>query len=140
VRCAWLTLLLVAVAADAAEGRPAYRVIINPANTITRAERSFVADVFLKKVSRWPGGVVARPVDQAASSDLREKFSQQVLGRSVGAIKSYWQQLIFSGRDTPPAEVDNDAAVIAFILKHPGGIGYVSGAADLSGVKVLAVE
>ncbi len=119
---------------------PSYRVIVHPQNATTGLERDFVSNAFLKKVTRWRNGEVIRPVDLPADTHTRRKFTEEVLSRSVSAVRSYWQQLIFSGRDVPPPELDTDAAVIAYVLKNPGALGYVSGAANLTGVKPVAVR
>jgi hypothetical protein len=71
---------------------------------------------------------------------VRKRFSEAVLKRSVGAVRSYWQQRIFSGRDVPPPEVDSDEAVMAYVARYPGAIGYVSGTTKLVGVKELALR
>jgi hypothetical protein len=55
-------------------------------------------------------------------------------------VKAYWQQLIFSGRDVPPPELESDDAVVAYVLAHRGSIGYVSGMAELKNARVLAIE
>jgi hypothetical protein len=116
-----------------------YRVIIHPRNPAVSAERTFVADAFLKKTTRWRHGEPIRPVDLRDSTP-RRKFSETVLTRSVAAVRSYWQQQIFSGRGIPPPELDGDEAVIKFVMRNPGAIGYVSGHADLAEVKVLQVR
>ena len=138
-----LVVLLAAVFAPARAqpvATPAYRIITHPSNAVAQVERSFVADAFLKKVTRWNDGQVIRPVDQVSDSPARRRFSEEVIKRSVVAVKSYWQQLIFSGRDVPPPELDSDAAVVQFVLKHPGGLGYVSGTTNLGQAKVIAVR
>jgi ABC-type phosphate transport system substrate-binding protein len=117
-----------------------FRVIVHPANALRAAPETWLAEVFLKKVTRWPEGEVTRPVDQKPASAVRRLFSERVLRRSVGAVRSYWQQRIFSGRDVPPPELDSDEAVVAFVAKYPGAIGYVSAAAKLVGVRELAVK
>ena len=99
-----------------------------------------MADAFLKKVTRWADGEAIKPVDLRQSAAARVKFSERVLKRTVGAVRSYWQQRIFSGRDVPPPELDSDDAVVAFVAKNAGAVGYVSGAAKLSGVRELAIE
>lgn len=119
---------------------PTFRLIVHPSNALRAAPAEWLSDVFLKKVTRWPEGEVARPVDQKPSSALRRAFSERVLRRSVGAVRSYWQQRIFSGRDVPPPELDSDDAVVAFVAKYPGAIGYVSVAAKLAGVRELSVK
>jgi ABC-type phosphate transport system substrate-binding protein len=118
----------------------AYQIVVHPNNSATTVDRPFLEDTFLKKITVWPGGGVIRPVDLAANSVVRRKFTEDVLNRSVEAVKGYWQQRIFSGRDVPPPELDTDEDVIAYVLKYEGAIGYVSGSASLRGTKVLAVR
>lgn len=120
---------------------PDLRLIVHPSNPVQAAERSFVADAFLKKVTRWGGGgEVIRPVDLRVDSTVRRRFSEAVLKRSVAAVRSYWQQRIFSGRDVPPLELDSEDAVVRFVAQSPGALGYVSSAAKLVGVRELSLK
>lgn len=119
---------------------PAYVVIVHPSNAATTLQRAFVEDAFLKKVTRWPNGDGVRPVDLGPDSPVRRRFSEDVLRRSVEAVRSYWQQIIFAGRDIPPPELDTDDEVVKYVLKHPGGIGYVSSGAKTGGAKVVTVR
>ena len=119
---------------------PPYVVIVNPGNPLGAASRKFVSDAFLKKTTRWPSGDVIRPVDLPPDSAVREKFSDEIHQRSVAAVRSYWQQMIFAGRDVPPPELGSEDEVIKYVLKNGGAIGYVSGAASLNGAKVLDVQ
>jgi ABC-type phosphate transport system substrate-binding protein len=119
---------------------PAYLVIVHPRNPVTEVDRRFLEDAFLKKITVWPNDDVIRPADLAADSPVRRAFTRDVLNRSVEAVKGYWQQRIFSGRDVPPPEFQRDEDVVQFVLKHEGGIGYVSGAADVAGCRVMAVR
>ncbi|MCW5837207.1 MAG: substrate-binding domain-containing protein [Labilithrix sp.] len=126
------------VSAEAAA--PAFVVIVHPSNPAGALERSFVADAFLKKTTRWPDGGVIKPVDLPPTSTTRERFSRDVLKRSVAAVKTYWQQIIFSGRDVPPAELSGDEAVVQYVLTHRGAIGYVSGGARVGNAKTVSVR
>lgn len=119
---------------------PPFVVIVHPSNPAAALDRKFVADAFLKKVTRWPNGDVIRPADLAPDSPARARFSDDVLNRSVAAVKSYWQQMIFSGRDVPPPELASDADVVKYVAASTGAIGYVSGTATLEGVKPVRVE
>ena len=146
-RTAWAWLILVGLllstmvaprsvgAADTAE----LRIVVHPSNAMRSAAPSFLADAFLKKVTRWPSGETIRPLDQAPSSPVRRLFSRSILKKTVSAVRSYWQQRIFSGRDVPPPELDSDAAVIAYVERNPGAIGYVSSAAKLGTTRELQV-
>src|SRR5690242_2198257 len=117
----------------------AYRVVVHPRNPATAVDRRFLSQVFLRKTVTWSNGETIRPVDLAPDSPIRRRFTDEVHGRSVAAVKSYWQQVIFSGRGLPPPELPTEDAVARFVSRNPGAIGYVSGAADLRSVKVLAV-
>jgi hypothetical protein len=143
------TLVALALGAPGAElGSPAravasggtFRVIANPANPTNVVEQKFLVDAFLKKISRWPSGSVIRPVDQRPDSPVRRRFSEEVLKRPLAAVKSYWQQLVFSGRDVPPPELDSEEEVVRYVLRHAGGLGYVSADANLGGAKVVTVR
>lgn len=125
---------------EAAPATPAFHVIVNPANPSTVVDRAFVAQAFLKKVRRWPDGQTIFPVDLTRDSAVRREWSLELLGRSVEAVKNYWQQLIFAGRDLPPPEMPSETEVVTYVLHNPGAIGYVSGAAQLHGAKVLGFQ
>jgi len=138
-----LSLALTALGASVAAQQPeatAYRIIVHPDNPVTSVDRQFLADAFLKKVTRWPDHRVMHPVDLRASAAPRSHFSKEVLKRSVAAIKAYWQQRIFSGRGVPPPELGAEDDVVAYVLKYNGAVGYVSAAADLKGAKAVTVS
>ena len=141
------TLVLVLAVLQAAgtaspQSRPnaGYVIIVNPRNPESEVDRSFLEGVFLKKITRWPNDEVIRPAELVESSPARRRFSQEVLERSVTAVKGYWQQRIFSGRDVPPPEFETDQEVIDYVLKYEGAIGCVSSDATLEGVKVLTLK
>jgi hypothetical protein len=62
------------------------------------------------------------------------------LGRPVAAVRSYWQQIIFTGRGVPPVEFGNDSAVLSYVRSHRGAVGYVSAGTHIDGVSVLEVR
>ena len=122
-----------------ADGAPEFRVIVHADNPVSELSRDFLADAFLKRTTRWNNGETLRPVDQRSTSAARQRFSDSVLRRSVAAVKNYWQQRIFSGRDLPPPELDSDEAVVSYVMNHRGALGYVSGGAKLDKAKPIAV-
>jgi ABC-type phosphate transport system substrate-binding protein len=133
--------LLLALAAFA---RPAtaqdFKVVVNAAAGVSSVSNSQLSDIFQKKARSLPDGTAAVPVDQPASSPVREAFSQAVHGRGASAIEAWWQQQIFAGKDVPPETKDSDAAVLSFVASTPGAIGYVSAGASLpGGVKEVPV-
>jgi hypothetical protein len=117
-----------------------YRMIVHPSNPTREVDRNFVGQAFLKKVIHWPSGVPIQPIDLDQRSPVRRRWSDEMLNRSVEAVKSYWQQMIFSGRTLPPPEVTTDEQVIDFVLHRAGAIGYVSAAANLHGARALGLR
>ncbi|SRR6266498_294805 len=127
-------LLLAAARSPAAES---FVVIVNAANSATMT-RDEIADVFMKRITRWsPSGAPIVVVDELPSSPARQEFSRVVLRRGVEAMEAYWQQQIFSGRDVPPVVKETDDDVLAFVRRNPGAIGYVSAGANLDGVRAV---
>ncbi len=136
-----LILLGTRTAASGADPRASgWRVIVNPQNLVASVDRKFLAEAFFKKTTRWPNDELIRPVDLEPDASIRRRFSDEVLKKSVAAVKSYWQQMVFSGRGLPPPELDNEDQVVRFVLKNPGAIGYVSGNTDLQGAKVIPLR
>jgi ABC-type phosphate transport system substrate-binding protein len=131
--------LVAGLAARPVHADTAFTVIVNSKNKLRSIEKKTVSDAFLKKRTQWSDDVVIQPVDQRKSAPVRRTFSQQVLGRSVEAVRTYWNRLVFSGRGVPPPELDGDAAVVTFVAQHPGAIGYVASGTSLNG-DVKAVE
>jgi ABC-type phosphate transport system substrate-binding protein len=131
--------LLIVPPLAAGEAPPEFRVIVHPTRPETRVSRDFLADAFLKNVTRWPRDEAIRPVDQRADSAVRRRFSESMLKRSVQAVKTYWQQRIFSGRGVPPPELDSDEAIVRYVESNHGALGYISGSAAPGKTKVLAV-
>jgi ABC-type phosphate transport system substrate-binding protein len=135
----WLVLLAVSPAL-AGDAPPPFRVIAHPSAPGTSVSREFLANAFLKNVTRWPDDQALRPVDLKLDSATRKSFSDVVLRRSVAAVKAYWQQRIFSGRGVPPPALDTDQAVVSYVTGNPGALGYISGGAPSGSAKVMTVK
>jgi ABC-type phosphate transport system substrate-binding protein len=127
-----ILLLGVLVGVSAAAQQGGYAVIVNEANSVSTLSAEEVSKIFFKKTHRWTSGLDVVPVDLPESAPAREAFSAAVHGKSVGAVRAFWQQQIFSGRAVPPVEKPSDEQVVAFVRATPGAIGYVSAGAPIS--------
>ncbi len=117
-----------------------YQVVVHASNPASSINKADLAKLLLKKTKEWSSGLKVLPVDQASSRSVRETFSRNVHGKSVSAVKSYWQKLIFTGRETPPVDLASDSQVLQYVRDHSGAIGYVSSGATVgSGVKVIRI-
>jgi ABC-type phosphate transport system substrate-binding protein len=132
--------LSVTLFAGPAGAQDGFRVIVNPTNPVAALSEPQLSRLFLKKTLAWPSGLAVVAVDQERTSDVRRAFSQKIHDKDSDAVVSHWQTMVFSGRDTPPPIKATDAAVVEFVRANPGAIGYVSEAAELGGVKLVAVR
>jgi ABC-type phosphate transport system substrate-binding protein len=139
MRTARLLAALLACAALPAPADDDFKVVAHPDNPAAELTPAQLSQLFLKKNIRWPDGVEARPVEPS-TPQLRERFAEQIHRKSTSAIRAYWSQLIFSGRDVPPLEKPGDAEVVAYVRANRGAVGYVSPGASTTGVKVLDVK
>jgi ABC-type phosphate transport system substrate-binding protein len=129
----------VALPAPAA-GRAAYRVVVHAEHPGDAVTRQVLADVFLKRATRWSHGGPIQAVDQSLKSEVRAAFTESVLGLNSMAVMSYWQQELIRGGERPPTVKSSDADVLAYVARTRGAIGYVSAAtANVEGVKGLKV-
>ncbi len=132
---------MTAMTARTGESAEPYVVIVNAENPVAGVTTSELSNLFLKKVSQWSGGLAALPVDLSESSPAREGFSRQVHHKGTSAVKAYWQQQIFSGRNVPPPEKSAVRDVVEFVRANRGAVGYVPSGTDVpAGVKVLDVK
>ena len=97
-----------------------------------------MSKLFLEKTT-WDNGAAVAPVDLLPSSPVREGFSRDVLGLPVPAAIDRIREVAKVSGGNPPPAVASDREVLAYVRLKTGAIGYVSLAADVSGVKVVAV-
>lgn len=111
-------------------------IISHPANTnsITAEE---LQRLYTGKSSSFANGDSVLPLNLSDGNALRASFDEKALGRSSSQIKAYWSKLVFTGKGTPPKEVENEAEMLKLVSSNPNILGYVSSGADTSGVKVL---
>src|SRR5512133_967174 len=106
-----------------------FKLVVNASNPIESMSKDQTSELFLKKSTRWSSGQVVHVVEPGDQA-VREAFYRNVAGKSLTAVKAYWNQLIFSGREVPPVSKSSDADVIAFVRSNPGALGYVSASAE----------
>lgn len=112
-------------------------VIVNSSNANATMSSSDISRIFLGKSSKFPNGSQASAVDQNDGSAARSEFNDKVLSKTASQLKSYWSRLIFTGKGTPPKQLDNDAAVKAAVASDPSAIGYINSSAVDASVKVV---
>ncbi|WP_333609510.1 phosphate ABC transporter substrate-binding protein [Arsukibacterium sp.] len=80
---------------------------------------------------------VLQPVNLKESDAKRAQFDEKAVGRSSAQLKAYWSKLVFTGKGTPPPELNSDDEVIQFVSSNEYGIGYIDAANVTDKVKVI---
>jgi ABC-type phosphate transport system substrate-binding protein len=111
-------------------------VIANVNVTVSSLSSDEVAAIYLLKTTSWQDGGNIVPVNREAASSVRTTFSDAILRHPSSALNAYWNQMHFKGK-VPPLVQESDQAVLAFVQKVPGAIGYIKATLPPLNVKVL---
>ena len=114
-------------------------VIVNPNSSISQMSEDQAKRLFLGKTRSFPDGAPALVVDQTEGSSDRAQFYNHFIGKTESQLKSYWAQLIFSGKGTPPKTVGDASDVRAIVAKNPSAIGYIERKLVDGSVKTVAL-
>jgi ABC-type phosphate transport system substrate-binding protein len=112
-------------------------VVVSARSPIMALSKNQLIDIFLGKVSRYPDGTEAMPLDQAEGSSARDEFYTRAADKSAAQIKAYWSKIIFTGRGQPPPTVSNSVEMKKRIQGNPAAIGYIDRALVDDTVRVL---
>ena len=113
------------------------KIIANPSVMVDTISEADIKRVFLEKSSL--GGAHVEPVLEK-SGPVHMAFVKQYLGISDDDLQNYYRTLVFTGKGFMPKSLGTDADVVAHVARTRGAIGYVSSAANVEGVKTLAME
>lgn len=112
------------------------KVIANSSVQTDSISASELKSVFLEEKSSLPGTGHVEPV-LAKGGPAHEAFLKHVLGRTDSDLQTYYRSLVFTGRGSMPKALDSDEAVVAYVSRTRGAIGYVSTNANAEGVRTL---
>jgi ABC-type phosphate transport system substrate-binding protein len=134
-------LLFVFVLIAALVGTPAHAQVVVIANHNVKAtdvSKSDLREVFTGASASLADGSHVVPVLQK-SGPAHEAFLSDFVSKSDSALTATWRTLVFSGQASMPKSVDSDAAMVDYVARTPGAIGYIGKSSPHEGVKVLAV-
>jgi ABC-type phosphate transport system substrate-binding protein len=117
-----------------------FQLVAHPSVEGSKIPRSLVAQIYRKDVVRWGNQVHILPVDQSSVAAVREAFTREVLGLSLGEVQDFWNRRLATDRQLPPVTRGSDEEVLAYVADNEGAIGYVSAGAELpAGIKALTL-
>jgi len=111
-------------------------VIVHPSNA-NAVDASTIEKIYTGKVKTFADGSKATPVRLSEGNPVSEEFNTKALNKSASQLKAYWSKLIFTGKGTPPKEVDSDAELLKLVATNPDHIGFVASGSVTGDVKVV---
>jgi ABC-type phosphate transport system substrate-binding protein len=114
--------------------------VVSAKSTVTTLTKAQLTDIFLGKVSRFPNGAPAVPIDQPEGSVARDEFYAKFIGKSAAQIKAFWSKIIFTGRGQPPKEVADSIEMKKRISENPAAVGYIEENAMDDTIKVVVKQ
>lgn len=130
-------LICLALAAQGALGaNKGLLVIVNPQVPESSISFQELTAIYLRRIVVWPNGLPIVAVNQPVGSKARRQFSRLVFGPAPSMLADYWSQKHFQGIN-PPVVMPSTAAVVAFVRKIPGAIGYILPDQPRHGTKVI---
>lgn len=100
-------------------------IIVNNQSKVESLDQEQLADIYLGKSPTLPNGDQVVAIDYHENVALRETFHSAVTGKSQSQLKSYWSRLIFSGKGTPPKEVEDESSMKKLVANNPNVLGYI---------------
>jgi hypothetical protein len=85
------------------------------------------------------GGSRVTPV-LLKSGAVSDEFLAAYVGKTDIVFRAGWRSLVFAGEATMPKSLDSDAAVVEYVAKTPGALGYIAKSSPHEGVKVIAIH
>jgi ABC-type phosphate transport system substrate-binding protein len=111
--------------------------VVSSASAITELSKAQVSEIFLGRVSRFPNGAPAVPIDQAEGSQARDEFYFAYTGKSPAQLKAHWAKIVFTGRGQPPKSAPNSSEIRRLLAANPQAIGYLERSEVDGSVRVL---
>lgn len=111
-------------------------IIANKELPIEKLEKSDISAIYLLKKKHWENGEDIMPINLPATAEARTHFSAQVFDSTPEKLGSYWDKMLFKG-ETPPVTQNSEQAVMMFVERIKGAIGYVETKPQSSQIKIL---
>jgi len=115
------------------------KIVVNPSVRISQISRDELERIFLITKTSLAGGDHVEPVLEK-NGHANEVFLREYIGRTEAALMTYYRSLVFTGKASVPKSFSSDEAVIDYVARTKGAIGYVSANAGMGGVKALKVQ
>lgn len=106
------------------------------AESISAAEAKAM---LLGNQTSWSGGGNLK-LAVLTSGPVHEAVLRVYTERSADQFEKYWKKLVFTGKGSMPEQAADEAALVAYVAKTPGALGYVAAGSAPAGVKIIPVR
>ncbi len=111
-------------------------IIANKDLPAAQLDKKDIAAIYLLKKKHWENGDDILPINLPAQADARSRFTAEIFDSTPEKLGSYWDKMLFKG-ETPPVTQNSEQAVILFVERIKGAIGYVETKPQSPQVKIL---
>jgi hypothetical protein len=118
-------LLSLAPLCGAAAAKDEIAVIVSRDTADLHLDVATLRDIYLKKIFLSDRNLEFIPLNLPPDHALRRAFSVTLFNKGAQELQNYWNQRYFHGI-TPPFVLGSPQAVVEFVAKTPGAIGYVT--------------
>lgn len=113
-------------------------LVANPSISASEISAEDLKLVFLGTKNSLGGSGVEPVLSEKGAA--HEAFLKRYVGKSDTAYRMHLKSLVFAGKASMPKSLADDSAVVHYVAKTKGAIGYVSASAATTGVKKLEVK
>ena len=111
-------------------------IITNNSVSTNSIKKTQLKDIFLGNTVKWDENTKINIVVQK-NSEAHTEFVKTIVRKSSSQFRNYWKKMLFTGKGSAPKTFDNTAALIEYISKTEGAIGYIDSDIAIDGVKVF---
>ncbi len=111
-------------------------VVVHPSNAAA-LDKDSIKRIFLGKTRAFPGGGEAVPIALKEGTAEDADFTKGVLSKTPKQLKAYWAKMVFTGKGTPPRQMDSAAQIVELISANPNLIGFIPAGSGGGSVKVV---
>jgi ABC-type phosphate transport system substrate-binding protein len=111
-------------------------IVVHPSNSAA-FDKDAIKRIFLGKTRAFPGGGEAVPIGLKEGTAGSQEFTKSVLSKTPKQLKAYWAKMVFTGKGTPPRQMDGTSQILDLISTNPNLIGFVPAGSATGNVKVV---
>ena len=101
-------------------------LVVHSANPIASLTQKQVIDIYMGRFQTFPNDTPVKPIDFPQGSMQKQTFYKLLVDKSERKIKAYWSRLLFSGRATPPKELESKVHVISELMINKNALAYIN--------------